>query len=578
MTSETAPTDIVSTLLSSLQIAFTTQDVSSVQSLLLPNGYLRDLLVSHWDFASVHRDDLTTFWAKHGLPKVTNLAVSKTRTPPMLVEAVQWIQAYYTFETPVGHGEGFLRLLKDPDAPPIKIEWKILTFSLTLASIKEHPERVATYRPIGVQHGPQLAPKTWLHNRIEESAFPDNYPQVVIIGAGQGGLMVAAHLKSLGVRTLIIEKTKRVGDGWRNRYESLVLHDYVWSNHFPFCKFPESWPVFTPKDKLADWMEAYASIMELNIWLGSTVEPDSATYDDTNATFSLRVRREDGTVRTLTARHIVLATGSSGEPNVPSYPGVEQFEGGIVHSSEYGPGGSSMWAGKAAVVVGSANSGHDLCQELYNAGASVTMVQRSPALVMSVDPGIAVLLKPAYSEEGPPIEESDLAVASFPNNASIPYGKMAYGAICHLDHDLRQGLRNSGFLLEEENYGGPLVRYLTRGGGHYVNVGGSELIIDGKVNIKTGKIAQFEQDGIRMEAGTLLEADIVIFATGYKSMRETAKRVFGAKIADRTGPVWGFDGEGELQGLWRPSGHPGFWYMGGYLAMQIKAAEEGLHG
>ena len=91
-------------------------------------------------------------------------------------------------------------------------------------------------------------------------------PYCLIIGGGQGGIILGARLKQLEVPTIIIEKNARPGDSWRNRYKSLCLHDPVWYDHLPYLPFPEHWPIFSPKDKIGDWLEMYTNVMELNYW------------------------------------------------------------------------------------------------------------------------------------------------------------------------------------------------------------------------------------------------------------------------------------------------------------------------
>ena len=94
----------------------------------------------------------------------------------------------------------------------------------------------------------------------------ETQPDVVIIGGGQGGIALGARLRQLGVPTIIVERNERPGDSWRKRYKSLCLHDPVWYDHLPYIKFPDNWPVFSPKDKIADWLEMYTRVMELNYW------------------------------------------------------------------------------------------------------------------------------------------------------------------------------------------------------------------------------------------------------------------------------------------------------------------------
>ncbi|KAF8309272.1 pyridine nucleotide-disulfide oxidoreductase family protein [Clavulina sp. PMI_390] len=498
-------------------------------------------------------------------------------------------RAFYTFDTPIGHGEGLLRLLHDIPSTDFTTNtnenaaWKILSFSLTLSSLRNHPELARDLRPRGIESGVRTTSRSWFDVREEEMEFLQDDPQVIIVGAAQCGLMLAARLKRLGVRTLLVEKTARLGDIWRQRYQTLTINSYIWSDHFPYLKFPDCWPISAPKDRMAGWLESYANIMDLRVWLGSTVEPDSTSYDEATGLYTLKIRRGDGSLRELKTQHIVLATGTAGEPNIPTFKSTENFQGVLMHSSRYQ--NCPEWKGKKAVVVGGGNSGHDICQEFYNAGAEVTMVQRSQTYIIS-EAGLGVLLKPFYNEGGPPTEDSDLAIASFPQRANLPYATKAYETICEMDKPLHDGLKKAGFLLDEESKG-LFIKYYEKGGGHYINTGCSDLIVEGKVKLKAGhEVSHFESNGIRMADGTFLEADIVVLATGYKSMRESTRKILGSTIADKTGPVWGYDHEGEIQGVWRRSGHPGFWYMGGnfvlsriysqYLALQIKAMVEGI--
>jgi cation diffusion facilitator CzcD-associated flavoprotein CzcO len=96
--------------------------------------------------------------------------------------------------------------------------------------------------------------------------------RVLVLGAGHSGLSAAARLKALGLDTLVVEKNSRVGDNWRTRYRSLNLHNEVWANQMPYLLFPPTWPAYCSKDKIADWFESYASILDLNVWTGTYLE------------------------------------------------------------------------------------------------------------------------------------------------------------------------------------------------------------------------------------------------------------------------------------------------------------------
>ena len=205
---------------------------------------------------------------------------------------------------------------------------------------------------------------------------------------------VGARLKRLGVPTIIVEKNERAGDSWRKRYKSLCLHDPVWYDHMPYIPFPDDWPVFSPKDKLGDWLEMYAKVMELNYW-GSTL-CESASYDEARQEWTVKVVR-NGKPVTLKPKQLVLATGMSAVPNMPKFPGMEKFKGEQHHSSKHP--GPDAYAGKKCVVIGSNNSAHDICAALWEAGADVTMVQRSSTHVARSDSLMELDLGPVYSEQ-----------------------------------------------------------------------------------------------------------------------------------------------------------------------------------
>ena len=225
-------------------------------------------------------------------------------------------------------------------------------------------------------------------------------------------------MKRLGVPTIIVEKNKRAGDSWRNRYKSLVLHDPVWFDHLPYLPFPDDWPVFTPKDKMGDWLEIYTKAMELNYW--SSTECISASYDDGTEEWPVFVNR-DGEKVTLKPKQLVFATGAYGPPKEPSFTGMANFKGDCFHSCKYTSG--EKYAGKNCVVVGAASSGHDICVDLWENDAHVTMIQRSPTIVIRSETLMELGFKALYSEQavqsGITTEIADMISASVPFNPVI---------------------------------------------------------------------------------------------------------------------------------------------------------------
>lgn len=397
----------------------------------------------------------------------------------------------------------------------------------------------------------------------------------------------------LGVNTLLIDQNERVGDNWRKRYHQLVLHDPVWYDHLPYLKFPPQWPIFTPKDKLAQFFESYASLLELNVWTRTSLV--HTHWDDAKKIWTVIVdrKREDGTseIRTFHPRHVIQATGHSGKKNQPDVKGVQNFRGSrLCHSSEFSgardvPKGTT----KKAIVVGSCNSAHDIAQDFLEKGYDITIVQRSSTHVVSSKAITDIALKGLYSEDGPEVDDADLILHSHPTSVLKANQINVVDRQFEHDKDMLAGLAKAGFKVDRGPDGaGLFFKYFQRGGGYYIDVGACQLIVDGKIKVKQGQeIDQVLPHGLLFADGSELEADEIVFATGYQNMRTQTRLMFGDEIADAVGDVWGFNGEGEMKGIWQRSGHPGFWFHGGnlalcrfyskLLALQIKGREAGLY-
>jgi cation diffusion facilitator CzcD-associated flavoprotein CzcO len=567
--------EIAAAWLHDLAAALEAADPAAIGSLFRPDGFWRDFLTMSWDLHTYPGPQRIADAWLDGLGRRQVSAFSLEAQPLEVTERKRWgptIEAFFTFETDLGLCRGHVRLRAQGDGG-----WKAWTLFTGLEDIKGHEERAGRNRPQGHAAGAESpAEAAWSPG---EGADPD----VLVIGAGQAGLSVAARLGQLDLKTLVIDRETRIGDNWRKRYQSLLLHNQVWANHFPYLPFPSSWPAYLSKDQMADWLEAYAAILRLQVWTSTGLT--GARYDERARRWTVAVTRADGTVLTLHPRHVVQATGVFGGANRPTLPGAERFEGRVIHATEYR--GMEDAEGLRALVVGTGSSGHDVAQDLCNCGAQVTMLQRSSTCVVSVEPGAARLYS-IYAEDGPPIEDADLITNSFPFPIVVELHKDVTKRIAHLDRDLLDGLRAAGFALDfGEDGSGFLMKYHRYGGGYYINVGASDLIVQGKIKIKQGtKIARLEGRSVIFADGSTMEADLVVVAAGYKNMSDAIRTIMGDEVADKVGPVWGLDEEGEVRAMWRPTGQRGFWLMGGslqqcrpyskYLALQIKAAELGL--
>ncbi|KAL3476688.1 hypothetical protein BJX99DRAFT_270341 [Aspergillus californicus] len=568
--------------------ALSQQGFKSVASLFLDNGYWRDHLCLSWDLqTNKGRDEITAFLENnyHSLSVDIDRSSAFRRPTACALDGLgnsHGIQFFTTIDLEFGRGQGVVRLTEEDG------RWKILTFFTSLLELKGYEEPVFGRRTKGVEQGGRPDRKNWKERREGEADFNDKEPTVLIIGAGQGGLTAAARLKMLNVDTLVIDQNERIGDNWRQRYHQLVLHDPVWFDHMPYVSFPPHWPVFTPKDKLAEFFEAYAMLLELNVWARTTLK--SPVWDGEQWSVVLERRSADGSIstRTVHPRHIIQATGHSGEKYFPDLPGIDSFKGDrLCHSSNF-RGALHANKGKKAIVVGSCNSGHDIAQDFYEKGYDVTMVQRSTTCVISSEAITEIGLKGLYDEQAPPTEEADLWFWGMP--AELLKAQQIGVTALQNEHDRATltGLEKAGFRVDKgPDEAGLLLKYYQRGGGYYIDVGASQLIVDGKIKVKQGvEISEVLPHGLRFADGTELDADEIILATGYQNMRTQTRRLFGDETADSVGDVWGFDVKGEMRGIWRQSGHPGLWFMGGnlaisryfsrILALQIKAAEVGL--
>jgi putative flavoprotein involved in K+ transport len=408
--------------------------------------------------------------------------------------------------------------------------------------------------------------------------------------------VLGARLKRLGVPTIIVERNPRPGDSWRNRYKSLCLHDPVWYDHLPYLPFPDHWPVFSPKDKIGDWLESYARVMELNYW-GSTIARHAA-YDAATGEWSIDVER-DGTPVTLRPKHLVFATGVSGLPVVPPIAGAEMFQGEQYHSSRYTSGES--YRGKKAVVIGSNNSAHDICADLWEHGADVTMVQRSSTHVARSDTLMELALGALYSESalaaGITTDKADLIFASIPYKLLGPFQVPVYAEMARRDSEFYDRLKKAGFLLDfGEDGSGLFLKYLRRGSGYYIDVGASELVANGSIKLRAGvNVREIKPRSVVLDDDSELEADLLVYATGYGSMNGYVAQIVSPEVADRVGKCWGLGSgtakdpgpwEGELRNMWKPTQQAGLWFHGGnlhqsrhyslVLALQLKARMEGI--
>jgi len=586
----TTPTERVSGWLTDFGAALARGDIDSATPMFAEQSYWRDLVSFTWNIKTMEgRDEIADMLhaqLEHIVP--TGFAIVGEAT-----DADGVTDGWFDFETAVARGYGHVRLQGN-------LCWTLLT---TMVELRGYEEPRRTARPKGIEHGAFKNRQSWLDRQqaTETTLGYSEQPYTVIIGGGQGGIALGARLKQLDVPTIIVERNARPGDSWRNRYKSLCLHDPVWYDHLPYIKFPDHWPVFSPKDKIGDWLEMYVRVMELNYWGSSQCLKASYDEDTKEWTVNVERRRDDGTIEqvVLKPKQLVLATGMSGVPNVPQIPGADTFAGEIHHSSRHRD--SSAYAGKQCIVVGSNNSAHDICAALWEHGGDVTMIQRSSTHIARSDTLMELALGDLYSERaldnGVTTEMADLIFASIPYRIMPTFQIPVYEEMARVDAEFYQRLEKAGFMLDwGEDGSGLFMKYLRRGSGYYIDVGASELVANASIKLRSGvSIAEIRPHSVVLTDGSELPADLIVLATGYGSMNGWAAQLISPEVADKVGKVWGLGSdtakdpgpwEGEPRNMWKPTQQEGLWFQGGnlhqsrhysqFLSLQLKARMEGI--
>lgn len=550
------------------------------RALFVEECYWRDFVAFSWNIVTVEGIDAIAAMARAQTPAI---GMDDLRPDDPSLPMTDATQGWFTFRTRTARGRGHVRF-EDGRA-------KVLLTAIV--ELIGHEEPAGARRLQGIEHRNYRGRRTAADLRREERERlgTTQQPWCLIVGGGQNGLQLAARLRRLSVPTLVVDALARPGDGWRRRYNSLHLHDPIYFDHFPYLPFPDHWPLFTHKDRMGDWLELYAQAMDID-FRGNT-RCLSASHDAAAGAWNV-VLEQDGRRFTLRPAQLVFATGLSGAKNVPRISGAELFVGKQYHSSEY-RGGEDL-SGRRCVVIGSNNSAHDICADMWEHGAEVTMVQRSPTIVVRADTMQKFSGQLPYANPAIPTELADLMLAAVPFRLRYGPETAMTQALNDIDRDFYQRLASAGFRLHDGEDGtGFLMAYHRRAAGYYIDVGASELIAGGQIALAHGEVERIAPDGVWMRNGTFLPADVIVYATGFRPMEERVAELVSPQVAHSVGPCWGLGSgtrgdagpwEGELRNMWKPTAQEGLWFQGGnlmqsrlhslHLALQLKARMEGL--
>ncbi|KAH8803386.1 hypothetical protein F5884DRAFT_506651 [Xylogone sp. PMI_703] len=551
--------------------------------IFLQNSYYRDMLVTSPDVRTLHGFEQIVPYLKGSKCVFRSVTLDGKHPPPALEgldpsKTVSAITIYIAGETNISHFRGLVKLVQDATDSG---KWKIFFVNTLVTAWKGlEEEQIGPRRPFVGEIGAKKA-------QPKPNELTTGYAAVLIIGAGHCGLNTAVRLAALGIKSLLIERLPHVGDTWRNRYDTLTTHDPVHSNHMAYLNFPLNFPLYATKDYLGDWQEGYARIMGLEILTNTTFA--HPIWDASKKQWSVTIsRKQDNVVteQTIHSRHIIQATGYTGEPNIPEFPGINKFKGPIVHSSAFRNAEGS--AGTKVVIVGACNAGNDIALNFLLNEADVTVIQRSSTYIMSRD--VAKLLLSMYTEDKvAEIDEIDYTTNVTPPEVTKRFSQQVMELFAPLLEQVENDYKSAGFKLNKgSDESGPLFLALQGGGGYHIDDGNHKYYKDGRIKVEQGKeIKEITETGIILDDGTMLEADQIILATGHKNRETLTRSIFGDAIADRLHGFGGINSEGEWKVEWHQSGCPGFWVTIGNMAMsrfwsrilalQIQAIEGGIY-
>ena len=305
----------------------------------------------------------------------------------------------------------------------------------------------------------------------------------IIVGAGPAGLAVAAALRRKNVAFEILERNDTVGSSWRHHYDRLRLHTPKAHSALPFRPFPRDFPRYPSRDQVVEYLDDYARALELRPTFG--VEVRCARTADGR----WEVRTNRGTRR---ARHLVIATGFNRLPHRPSWPGLDDFAGPVLHSADYRNG--QRFRSQRVLVVGFGNSGAEIALDLSECGAEAVIAIRGAVNVVPREIlHVPITYLALASRRLPP------RIADRLNALTI---RLAIGNLARL------GIRKRAE--------GPLAEIVEARRIPVVDVGTIAAIREGEIGLRPA-IDSFSRDAVRFADGRSESFDAIVLATGYET-------------------------------------------------------------
>lgn len=369
---------------------------------------------------------------------------------------------------------------------------------------------------------------------------------VVIVGGGQAGLSTAGRMKALGLRYILLEQRPEIGDSWRSRYASLRWHTSKEYGNLPFGHtYLEEDDYMLPIERIAAGHKSWAEKYGLEFCTNSLVR--SALYDDKAQIWIVQTTTGDRSL-TFRAKNLVLTIGPGTQtPIAPEWATQEKiaasgFKGTIMHSVNYIS--SIPWAGKRGIVVGTANTGHDVAEDMANAGMDTTMIQRGATFIFPAEWLHAA--EDVHYRRDTDIAEADRESFTYPNKVMREIINRATWSSIKNNPERFDALEKAGFKVER--YGDIYTNLYVRFGGHYVDIGACARIVKGEIKVKGVPVKGLSENGLLLEDGSELPADLIVLCTGFDhNFRNDAKKIVGETVANVMDDFWSMDKEGEVR-------------------------------
>jgi putative flavoprotein involved in K+ transport len=337
--------------------------------------------------------------------------------------------------------------------------------------------------------------------------------EVVIVGAGPAGLATGAMLRRAGVEPLLLEAGPEPGAAWRGRYDRLRLHTPRLLSGLPGARIPRRYGRWVARDDLIEYFHDYAR--GLDVRTDTRVERLEQDGD------GWRVETDSGSVR---ARDVIVATGYSGTPRVPDWPGRDSYTGELIHSSDYRS--PEPFRGRDVLVVGTGNSGAEIAHDVADGGAARTrLAVRTPPQIVR------------RSTAGIPAQLIGMAIKYLPPHWVDPISKRQRKLT--IPDLTSQGLPRPEL--------GVRTSFITTGTTPILDVGIVDAVLRGRVEI-VAAVESFDGADVVLADGARIAPDAVIAATGYDVGLEDMAGHLG--VLNERGFPTETDGAPVLPGLW----------------------------